>query len=279
MKNFILIFFLLLLACFSFGAETLPVDEDIKKGRVSEKDFILTESENELNETPEELDIKDADENESSPSMPEEADKSIYFGDVRIIIQYTSLSMKDFNNLAGSKIKHISNGLDLGLALGIKINSYFSPFFRFDIITSLTEPGNFDFVMYTNAVPIDAGLEYSFYIPESPLRITLSSCGGLTIAYGKYDSIDHEKIPYEEIRTFGTGFNIITDISIQYHLSSALSAGFTAGYRFMPVSKMTIIDGNNIEGTKTGQVLKAEGKDIIFDYSGLTAGLSIEMNY
>ncbi len=272
------VFLLFFLPAFAAAAESLPVDEDIQTGKIQPADTAPVEEEKEATQEPEELDTKGAEQGESSPALPEEASKSIYFGDVRFFAGYTTLNMSDYNKAASSAgIQQLKSGLLVGVDFGIKILQCLSAGPRVEFIKAYAEgAGTLDKVDIS-LLPVMAGLTYSYYLTDIDLIVSAGAYAGYAWANGTFEeNVGGTANVPERSEIYGASFAADFDLRLDYMINTALSAGITAGYRIADITSMKA-KGAYIDNATV--VDPADGSDLAFDFSGLVIGAGVSMNY
>ncbi|PKL92696.1 MAG: hypothetical protein CVV21_02760 [Candidatus Goldiibacteriota bacterium HGW-Goldbacteria-1] len=260
-----------------FAAETLPVDADIQSGKVSVEDTKPSAEEAEAAEEAEELDTKGAEQPETSPALPDEASKSIYFGDVRFFAGYTTLNMADYNKFASnSNIQQIKSALLVGVDFGIKILQCLSAGPRVEFIKAFAEGTGTLNKIDVSLLPVMAGLTYSYYLTDLDFIISAGAYAGYAWANGTFEeNVGGTANVPKRSEIYGSCFAADFDLRLDYMINTAISAGITAGYRIANLPTMKA-KGTYIE---TDTVINASENDIAFDFSGLVIGAGVLMNY
>lgn len=281
MKKFMVLaiaFIFTLFMAVSAMAEDLPVDEDVKEGKVSEEDVgdadtVADEAESSEDENLPVEEVKGV----SSPSMPAESAKSVYFGDVRIYVGYTTLSMGDYNDLADVKdvnsttAQNVTGGILLGVDLGYKISSYFSIGPKIQFINALSDGVTDKHVIELRALPLYGGINGNFFIPDASMRINIGAYAGYVFCFGSLEQyVGNLATEVKKATLSGGGFAADFELGVNIHLNSALSIGIAGGYRLANLSSVKS-DGN------FNDVINFDGSS--FDLSGINILAAVNMNY
>lgn len=230
-------------------------------------------------------------------------------------VGYTTVDMKDFNKYvrdyinrrktygpeySGRVTQEAKNGMMYGLDIGYNVTKVFSIGPRVAYIMVNQAQQNYAYEYHS---PTPSWEHFDYYETKYDLSLMPVMFGGqfkktvnekcffigsIYFGYGfaqmrvnwtkqEKDGADPFVNTEKEYNLEGSGVVVDCAVGGEYAISNRISFGLNVGYRFARVAKMEF--ANDVDGIKKGTVLKSyDGKDIVFDFSGLTlnAGLSFK---